>query len=203
MYYFSNSIVFIKLPLTLHLLERIKMPLFPQMFHMSPICWSITHSDNPANWLLSVPYAKQSELSPELLIHLCCITPYIWDQLFVAFEASRWADGTWDPVRSHEFAMCSVSPAPARCWAQTTADVIECTFVNIYPGRKPVRNWGWRTVHGDADGVADIGLCVGLCFQSRGSRWKGAAVMQHIPISQERLGGNLNPNYRRRSLGLL
>lgn len=128
----------------LHLLECRKKPLFPQMFHMSPICWSILLYDNPDNCHLSIPYAKQSKISPELLIHLCYIMAYIWDRLFVAFEASRWADGTWDRVRSHEFMMCFISPAPPWCWAQTAADVIECTFVNIYPGREPMK---LRDVH--------------------------------------------------------
>lgn len=122
------------------------------MFHMSHICWSILHYDNPANCHLSIPYTKQSKISRELLIHLCCIIAYIWDQLFVAFEASRWADGTWDKVCSHEFMMCFISPAPPCCWAQTAADVIECTFVNIYPGEEPMklrevhsRWWRWQS----------------------------------------------------------
>lgn len=61
---------------------------------------------------------------------------YIWDWLFVAFESSRWADGTWDRVRSHEFVICFICPAPPRCRAQTAADVIECRSVNIYPGKQ-------------------------------------------------------------------
>lgn len=128
----------------LHLLESRKTPLFPQMFHMSPICWSILHYDNPANCHLSVPYTKQSKISPELLIHLRCIMAHIWDCLFVAFEASLRADGTWNHVRSHEFMMCFISPAPPCCRAQTAADVMECTFVNIYPGEEPMNA---REVH--------------------------------------------------------
>lgn len=81
---------------------------------------------------------------PWALIHLCHFMVCIWDQLFVAFEASQWADGTWDRVCSHEFMMCFISPAPPCCWAQTAADVIECTFVNIYPGWEPMK---LREVH--------------------------------------------------------
>lgn len=103
---------------------------------MSPICWSIFHCDHSANCQLSIPDAKY------LLIHLGCIMAYIWDQLFAAFEA--WADGTWDRVRSHEFIMCFIYPVPPCCGAQTAADVIECTFVNIYPGREPMK---LREVH--------------------------------------------------------
>lgn len=117
---------------------------FHRCFTWVPSAGCTEHYDNPANCHLSIPCAKQSKISPELLIHLRCIMAYIWDQLFVAFEASRWADGTWDHVGSHEFMMCFVSPAPPCCRAQTAADVIECTFVNIYPGEEPMK---LREVH--------------------------------------------------------
>lgn len=149
----------------LHLLESRKTPLFPQMFHMGPICWSILHYDNPANCHLSIPYAKQSKISPELLIHLCCIMVHIWDWLFVAFEASLWADGTWNHVRSHEFMMCFISPAPPCCWAQTAADVMECTFVNIYPGEEPICEGGAQSMATLTEW--QIMACVSVCcFQS-------------------------------------
>lgn len=85
---------------------------------------------------LSIPYVKYPH---EPLIHLCCIMPYIWDQLFVAFKAcSGWNLRLCMLPRVHDVRLlvlclcCSTMPLcpnRSRCY---------WVHINMYPGKEPM-----------------------------------------------------------------
>lgn len=111
---------------------------------------------------------------------------YIWDQLFVAFEASRWADGTWDCVRSHEFRMSFISTALLCCFSPNHN---RCYWVHI---SKYLPWWGAYETEGGAQSMATLteqqilASELARCFQSQRSCWKRTVVMQHGPIFVEK-----------------